>query len=118
MKHVQRATGVLDRGGFVGLPSWPELWEENYQPQQIMNLVSGTRLAVLRVLEFYFRVTAVLAQSSAAAEPTSGSAASEVLGGAPRVPSLLVPSNFKTAILERPRFPLDVTCDSRAVWIV
>ena len=28
MKHVQRATGVLDRGGVVGLPSWPEFWEE------------------------------------------------------------------------------------------
>ena len=29
-----------------------------------------------------------------------------------------MPSILRTAILERPRFPLDLTCDSRVVWIV
>ena len=65
-------------------------------------------------LEFHFRGTVVLAQSSASDQvhlrSHSGPAASEVFCGAPTSPEFtLAPSIFRTALLERLRLHLDVT---------
>ena len=116
--ELQRATVVLDTGGFVTRPTWSELragtrptsvsasepgeWQHGWQ-----NYASSS-------LEFHFRGAVVFAQSSAADQAHlrshSGGGASKVLCVNPTKPEFtMAPSIFRTVVSERLRLHLSVT---------
>ena len=122
--ELQRATRVLDFGGFVSRMALRAGCRQPPSPTfEFGEWQHGWQYHSSSSLEFHFLGTVVLAQSSAADQAHlrshSGPAAGEVLCGAPTGPEFaLQPSQFRTIVLERLRLPLEVTeafclCGSR-----
>ena len=116
--ELQQATATLDWSGFVGTPNWRSLSARARPPPMSQaepgEWQHGWQYYASSSLEFHFRETVVLAQSSAADQAHlrshSGPGANEVLGTAPTKPEFTVEAAvFRTLILERLRLPLGIT---------
>ena len=108
--ELQRAAGVLDRCGFVGRSSLPELRGGARPPAPADHELGEWQHGWQFHANFSFEGPQFFPSHPAHLRSHCGLAASEVFCGAPTSPKFtLVPSIFRTALLERLRLPLDVT---------
>ena len=115
LRELQTASGILDREGFVGRPSWQELRAGARPPPPLTadpgEWEHGWQCYASSASEHHFRETVVLARScpgdQAHLRSHSGPGSGAVLHGSPTDPEFQVqPLQFRTLVLERLRLPL------------